>query len=134
MQHLHLLVSNSSALRNSKNISPEALVLLISKNRGVLSRECKTSSRKFLHAVMASGSLALSASRFDDASTSVLWLPIDLFLEDTMDGSKVAATSAADTLTGKYCSQWSKFNIEYTLLCFAKLELLCRSGEGSAGS
>ncbi|XP_009617798.1 mediator of RNA polymerase II transcription subunit 33A-like [Nicotiana tomentosiformis] len=100
MQHLQLLVSNSAALRNSKNISPEALVLLISKNLGVLSRECKTSSRQFFHAVMASGSLAFSASRRDAASTSVLWLPIDLFLEDTMDGFQVAATSSADTLTG----------------------------------
>ncbi|XP_016576134.1 mediator of RNA polymerase II transcription subunit 33A isoform X1 [Capsicum annuum] len=100
MQHLQLLVSNSSALRNSKIICPEALILLISKNRGVRSRECITSSRKFLHAVMASGSLVFSASRGDDASASVLWLPIDLFLEDTMDGTQVAATSAADTLAG----------------------------------
>ncbi|XP_015168015.1 mediator of RNA polymerase II transcription subunit 33A-like isoform X1 [Solanum tuberosum] len=137
MQHFHLLVSNSSALRNSKNISPEALVLLISKNRGVLSRECKTSSRKFLHAVMASGSLALSASRFDDASTSVLWLPIDLFLEDTMDGSKVAATSAADTLTGLVkalravnCTSWKN---TFFGLWISALRLVNRERDPSEG-
>ncbi|XP_049348384.1 mediator of RNA polymerase II transcription subunit 33A-like isoform X2 [Solanum verrucosum] len=137
MQHLHLLVSNSSALRNSKNISPEALVLLISKNRGVLSRECKTSSRKFLHAVMASGSLALSASRFDDASTSVLWLPIDLFLEDTMDGSKVAATSASDTLTGLVkalravnCTSWKN---TFFGLWISALRLVNRERDPSEG-
>ncbi|XP_069155121.1 mediator of RNA polymerase II transcription subunit 33A-like isoform X2 [Solanum lycopersicum] len=137
MQHLHLLVSNSSALRNSKKISLETLVLLISKNRGVLSRECKTSSRKFLHAVMASGSFALSASRCDDASTSVLWLPIDLFLEDTMDGSKVAATSAADTLTGLVkalravnCTSWKN---TFFGLWISALRLVNRERDPSEG-
>ncbi|KAK4363605.1 hypothetical protein RND71_018846 [Anisodus tanguticus] len=137
MQHLQLLVSNSSALRNSENISPEALVLLISKNRGVLSRECKTSSRKFLHAVMASGSLALSASRRDDASTSVLWLPIDLFLEDTMDGTQVAATSAVDTLTGLVkalqavnCTSWQN---TFFGLWISALRLVNRERDSSEG-
>ncbi|XP_059298023.1 mediator of RNA polymerase II transcription subunit 33A-like isoform X2 [Lycium ferocissimum] len=137
MQHLQLLVSNSSALRNSKNISPEALILLISKNRGVLSRECKTSSRKFLHAVMASGSLALSASRRDDASTSVLWLPIDLFLEDTMDGTQVTATSAADTLTGLVkalqavnCTSWQN---TFFGLWISALKLVNRERDSSEG-
>ncbi|MCD9643169.1 hypothetical protein HAX54_030388 [Datura stramonium] len=99
-KNLRLLVSKSSALRNSKNISPEDLVQLTSDNRVVLSRKCKTSSHKRFHAVMATGSLISSADQCHGASPSVLWLPIDLFLEDIMDGSQVAATSAAETLTG----------------------------------
>ncbi|XP_009784277.1 mediator of RNA polymerase II transcription subunit 33A-like [Nicotiana sylvestris] len=99
-QNLRLLVSNSSALRNSKNISPEALLQLTSDNHVVLSRKRKTSSQKKFHAVVVSGSLASSADQCHGASPSVLWLPFDLFLEDTIDGSQVAATSAAETLTG----------------------------------
>lgn len=99
-QNLRLLVSNSSALRTSKNISPEALVQLTSDDHVVLSRKCKTSSHKRSHAVMASGSLGSSADQCHGASPAVLWLPIDLFLEDIMDGSQVAVTSAAETLTG----------------------------------
>ncbi|CAN4113657.1 unnamed protein product [Withania somnifera] len=136
MQHLKLLVSNSSALRNSKNISPEALIQLISKNRGVLSRECKTSSQNFLHDVMASGSRALSGSRCDDASTSVLWLPIDLFLEDTMDGSQAAATSAAETLTGLVkalqavnCTSWKN---TFFGLWISALRLVNRENDSSS--
>lgn len=99
-QNLRLLMSNSSALRNSKNISPEALLQLTSDNHLVLSRKRKTSSQKKFHAVVASGSLASSADQCYGASPSVLWLPFDLFLEDTIDGSQVAATSATETLTG----------------------------------
>ncbi|CAN4093491.1 unnamed protein product [Withania somnifera] len=99
-QNLRFLVSNSSALRNSKNISPEALVQLTSDNRVDLSGKRKTSSHNRFHAVMASGSLISSTDQSHGASPSVLWLPIDLFLEDIMDGSQVAATSAAETLTG----------------------------------
>lgn len=42
-----------------------------------------------------------SAGQCHGASQSALWLPIDLFLEDAMDGSQVGATSAVETLTGK---------------------------------
>ncbi|THG15479.1 mediator of RNA polymerase II transcription subunit 33A-like [Camellia sinensis] len=100
IQHVRLLAANSSALRNSKNINPESLLQLTSDTRNVLSRECKTSSQKQFHAVMASGSLASSASQCHGTSRSALWLPFDLYLEDTMDGSQVAATSAVEVLTG----------------------------------
>lgn len=53
------------------------------------------------HAVMASGSLISSANQVHGTSLSALWLPIDLFLEDAMDGSQVAATSAVETLSGR---------------------------------
>ncbi|CAK9151038.1 unnamed protein product [Ilex paraguariensis] len=100
VERLRLLAANSSALRSSKNITPEVLLQLASDSRRVLSRECKTSSQQQFHAMMASGSLVSSAGQCHGASRSALWLPIDLFLEDTMDGSQVTATSAAETLTG----------------------------------
>ncbi|XP_057483891.1 mediator of RNA polymerase II transcription subunit 33A-like [Actinidia eriantha] len=100
IQHLRLLTEQSSALRSSKGITAEALLELTSDTREVLSRKCKTSSQKQFHAVMASGSLASSASQCHGTSHSALWLPFDLFLEDTMDGSKVTAMSAVEVLMG----------------------------------
>ncbi|GFZ04678.1 REF4-related 1 [Actinidia rufa] len=100
IQHLRLLTEHSSALRSSKDITPEAFLQLTSDTREVLSRKCKTSSQKQFHAVMSSGSLASSAGQCHGTSRSSLWLPFDLFLEDTMDGSQVAATSAVEVLTG----------------------------------
>lgn len=99
-QHLRLLIGKSSALRGSKNISPQGLAELTSSTRRVLSREFKTSSQHRFHAEVASGSLISSAGQNHGTSSSSLWLPIDLFLEDTMDGSQVVATSAVETLTG----------------------------------
>lgn len=72
----------------------------LTSNCVVLSRKCKTSSHKRFHAVAASGLPVSSADQCHGASPSALWLPIDLFLEDIMDGSQVAVTSAAETLTG----------------------------------
>lgn len=100
VQRSRLLASNSMALRTSKHITPEGLLHLTSDTRKVLSRECKTSSQEEFHAVMASGSLMSSAGQCHGASQSALWLPIDLFLEDAMDGSQVGAISAVETLTG----------------------------------
>ncbi|KAL5541686.1 hypothetical protein UlMin_009396 [Ulmus minor] len=96
---LQLLAANSSALRNSKSLTPEALLQLISDTRIVLSRECKTSSLQKFHAVMAFGSLAPSAGLGHGASHSALWLPLDLELEDAMDGYQVDATSAVERIT-----------------------------------
>ena len=99
IQHVQVLAANSSALRNSKNITPDALLQLTSDKRIVLSRECKTSLQRQFHAVIA-GSLVSSACQCHGTSQSALWLPFDLFLEDTMDGSQVTATSAVEVLTG----------------------------------
>ncbi|KAL0419935.1 UNVERIFIED_CONTAM: Mediator of RNA polymerase II transcription subunitA [Sesamum radiatum] len=97
IQHLRLLAANSSSLRNSKNISPEALLQLTSNTRQVLSRECKTNSQQQFHAVTARSPMS-SAGQCH--VRSALWLPIDLYLEDAIDGSQVRATGAAETLTG----------------------------------
>ena len=95
-----MLASNSTALRSSKHISPDTLLQLTSDTRIVLTRECKTYLQKHFHAVVASGSLTSSAGQCHGVSWSALWLPIDIFLEDAMDGSQVVATSAVETLTG----------------------------------
>lgn len=100
IQRLRVLAANSTALRNSKHISPDALLQLTSDTRRVLSRECKTIFEKQFHAVVTSGSLISSAGQCHGISWSALWLPIDMFLEDSMDGSQVVATSAVETLTG----------------------------------
>ncbi|KAG2727391.1 hypothetical protein I3843_01G150500 [Carya illinoinensis] len=100
IQRLRLLEANSSALRNSKALTPEALNQLTSDTRIVLSRECKTTSLQKFHGVMAFGSLSTSAGLCQGASRSALWLPLDLLLEDAMDGYLVNATSAIEIITG----------------------------------
>ncbi|XP_042517801.1 mediator of RNA polymerase II transcription subunit 33A-like isoform X2 [Macadamia integrifolia] len=100
IQRLRLLAENSSALRHSKLLSPEVLLQFISNQRKLLTWKCKTSSQQEFHAVLASGSLTSCAGQCYGATRSALWLPIDLILEDAMDGYQVTATSAIDTLTG----------------------------------
>ncbi|KAI9181059.1 hypothetical protein LWI28_010964 [Acer negundo] len=100
IQRLRLLVVKSTALKNSKNITPEVLLQLTSDTRKLLNRKSKTVSQVEFHAVMASGSLISSADQCNGTSRSALWLPIDLFLEDAMDGTQVGANSAFETLTG----------------------------------
>ncbi|XP_010278698.1 PREDICTED: mediator of RNA polymerase II transcription subunit 33A isoform X2 [Nelumbo nucifera] len=98
-QRLQLLGANSSALRSSK-ISSDALLQLSSDTCKIFSRGCRMSTQQEFHAVMASGSMTFSAGQCYWASQSSVWLPLDLFLEDSMDGSQVAATSAIETLSG----------------------------------
>lgn len=91
----------STALRNSKHVTPEALLQLISDTQRVLFSECKTTSKE-VHAIMASSSLISSAGQSNGTTQSSLWLPIDLFLEDAINGSQVAAYSSIEILTGKH--------------------------------
>uniref|UniRef100_A0A6N2MAC1 Mediator of RNA polymerase II transcription subunit 33A n=1 Tax=Salix viminalis TaxID=40686 RepID=A0A6N2MAC1_SALVM len=98
IERLQLLVVHSTALRNSKHISPDAFLQLISDTHRVLSREGKTISHHDSQAFMFSGSLKSSVGQCHGASHSAVWLPIDLFLEDTMDGSLVTTTSAVENL------------------------------------
>lgn len=74
---------------------------LTSDTRHVLSREGKTNSQQHFHAVIAKSPIS-SAGQCHGTVRSALWLPIDLYLEDTMDGSQVRATSSAETLAGIY--------------------------------
>ncbi|XP_057965190.1 mediator of RNA polymerase II transcription subunit 33A-like [Malania oleifera] len=98
-QRLRLLVANSSVLRNSRHMTPEALLQLISDAHNVLPGKRKMSLKQLYPAVMASGSLISSAGQCYGANGSALWLPIDLFLEDAMD-SRVLSRNAVDVLTG----------------------------------
>ncbi|XP_061985114.1 mediator of RNA polymerase II transcription subunit 33A isoform X1 [Populus nigra] len=102
IQRLQLLGTNSSALRNSKILTAEDLLQLTtgSGSNIVLSRESKTSSLQKFHSVMAFGSLVSSSGLCQGASHSALWLPLDLALEDAMDGYQVNATSAIEIITG----------------------------------
>ncbi|OMO77792.1 hypothetical protein CCACVL1_14830 [Corchorus capsularis] len=99
IQQLRILAAQSMALRNSKYVTPDALLQLTSDTRKVLSRESKIISQEF-HAVIGSGSLTSSSGQYHGTSSSGHWLPIDLFLEDAMDGSEVAATGAVESLIG----------------------------------
>ncbi|KAJ7980133.1 Mediator of RNA polymerase II transcription subunit 33A [Quillaja saponaria] len=100
IQRLRLLGTNSSALRNSKTMTPELLLQLASGTHMVLSQECKTSSLQKFNIVMAFGSLDGSVSLGHGTSHSSLWLPLDLVMEDAMDGYQVNATSAIEIITG----------------------------------
>ncbi|XP_039002043.1 mediator of RNA polymerase II transcription subunit 33A-like isoform X2 [Hibiscus syriacus] len=100
IQSLPLLGANSAALKTSKVLTSEDLLELTSDSRIVLSRKCKTSSVQKFHAVMAFGSLSYSAGLCHGASRSDLWLPLDLVLEDAMDGYLVNTTSAVEIITG----------------------------------
>lgn len=116
---MRLLSANSSALRSLKHIAPGVLLELTSDTRRLLTREGKTISQHDFHAVLASGTMISATCHSHGASSSSLWLPIDLFLEDAMDGSQVTATSAVDTLIG-VC----KFLIPYYNTCSPGLDKL----------
>ncbi|XVE73184.1 hypothetical protein DITRI_Ditri11bG0097000 [Diplodiscus trichospermus] len=97
---LRVLAAKSVALKNSKYVTAEALLHLAADIPKVLSGEYKTISKQEFHAVIGSGSLTSSSGQCQGTDPSAHWLPIDLFLENAMDGSQVAATGAVDSLTG----------------------------------
>ncbi|XP_027364485.1 mediator of RNA polymerase II transcription subunit 33A isoform X3 [Abrus precatorius] len=99
-QRLELLGSNSLALRKSRTLSPESLLQLTSDSCMVLSREYKTNSQQKFQTVMSFEYLSSSASLCHGASHSALWIPLDLVLEDAMDGYQVSATSAIEIISG----------------------------------
>ncbi|KAL4590219.1 hypothetical protein LXL04_003145 [Taraxacum kok-saghyz] len=92
IQDMEVLVVNSLALRNSKAVTPEVVLQLISDDRKVVSEESKSIE---IHKVMSSSSAGLSHK----ISGSSLWIPLDLVLEDAMDGSQVDTTSAIEVVT-----------------------------------
>lgn len=97
---MQLLITNSKALRNSKMLTPEALMSLISSSHSAILPGYRRSSSQALPPIVPSRSLT---QRFDPChgfSPSALWLPLDLALEDAMDGSQVNATSAVEIITG----------------------------------
>lgn len=95
-----MLATKSVTVRNSKHINPEALTQLAYHTRKFLERESKTIPRGEFHAIVSSGSKLALTSQHHGISESALWLPIDLFFEDIMDGTQAAAASAVEHLTG----------------------------------
>ncbi|CAI9118610.1 OLC1v1020201C1 [Oldenlandia corymbosa var. corymbosa] len=100
VQRIKLLASHSTAIRNSKLLSPEALLQLLSENDKVMLRQYRMRSAKQLSGVSHFRSLAHGSDLCVGLSRASLWLPLDLVLEDAMDNSLVNATSAVETLTG----------------------------------
>ncbi|KAI3814826.1 hypothetical protein L1987_14472 [Smallanthus sonchifolius] len=94
IQDVEVLAVNSSALRNSKMMTPEILLQLISDDRKIGSEEKKANYLQEIHTVMSS-----SAGISHIVSSSSLWISIDLVLEDAMDGSQVDTTSAIEIIT-----------------------------------
>ncbi|WOG94804.1 hypothetical protein DCAR_0314101 [Daucus carota subsp. sativus] len=134
---LKILAAKSSALRISKNITADALLQLTSDAHRVFARDCNRSSHQQFHAVMASSLLIFSSAQCRGATHSALWLPIDIFLEDTMDGSQVVATSATETVIGlvkalKAVNQ-TTWNDAFLGLWIAALRLVQRERDPSEG-
>ncbi|XP_076898810.1 mediator of RNA polymerase II transcription subunit 33A-like [Bidens hawaiensis] len=94
IQDIEVLVVNSSALRSSKVMTPEIMLQLISDDHKVVTKGKKTNYLQEIHTIMSS-----SASMSHKVSGSSLWIPLDLALEDAMDGSQVDTTSAIETIT-----------------------------------
>jgi len=66
----------------------------------VISHEFKIKSKVRTKEVICAGSpMSFAAQSYGD-SWSSLWLPIDLILEDALDGGQVAASSAIEIITG----------------------------------
>ncbi|MED6130486.1 hypothetical protein PIB30_000986, partial [Stylosanthes scabra] len=97
-QQNRMLVSNSSVLRSSAHITPEALSLLMENIHEGISHETKTTSKANIF--MASGSQICFSGQYFGDSCSLQWLPIDLILEDALDGANISAFSAVRIVTG----------------------------------
>lgn len=137
IQRVQLLTTHSAALRNSELVTPEVLLQLTSDTRKLFTEDHKKISLQDFQAVLSSGSLISSAGQCHGASWSVLWLPIDLLLEDAMDGSQVPAVSAVENLTGLVkglqavnCTTWHD---TFLGLWMASLRLVQREREPSEG-
>lgn len=94
IQDIEVLAVNSSSLRNSKVMTPENLLQLISDDRKDMSKDNKTSYLQEVQSAMSS-----SAGLSHKVSGSCLWIPIDLVLEDAMDGTQVDTTSSVEIVT-----------------------------------
>lgn len=66
----------------------------------VVSHEFKIKSKVRTKEVICGGSPMSFAAQSSGDSWSALWLPIDLILEDALDGGQVAAFSAIEIITG----------------------------------
>lgn len=102
---LHLLATNSSTLQNSA-ISLEPFQHLILGDCNAYG-ETKHNMHKRFHPIVASNPLSSPNGRCLGASYSALWIPIDMYLEDCLDGS-IAATNSIETLSGNFIHQYKR--------------------------
>ncbi|KAL6293326.1 hypothetical protein ACE6H2_001468 [Prunus campanulata] len=94
IQQLHQLAENSSALKNSKVTSPEAILQLASDI-------CITPQNSKLRLVQKCHSIMDSSEGLSRGiGRSTIWLPLDLVLEDAMNVTQVNATSSVEVITG----------------------------------
>lgn len=68
--------------------------------RRIVSHEYNTKSKLESNVVIPAGSQISFAGQTYGSSWSSLWLPIDLILEDALDGGQAAAFSAIEIITG----------------------------------
>ncbi|MQL96346.1 hypothetical protein Taro_029008, partial [Colocasia esculenta] len=97
LQCLRLLATKSLALRNS-TVSPDTFLQLSLDNCRNLGRSYKPSHYQEF-CTITSGPLSSPGVLCHGASHSSIWIPLDIYLEDAIDGS-VAATSAIEILSG----------------------------------
>ncbi|KAL3505849.1 hypothetical protein ACH5RR_031231 [Cinchona calisaya] len=100
VQRTQLLVSHSTALRNSKVLTPETLLQLISDSHKTMLCRYRICSPQEFPGAIHFRSLAHRSNICVGNSRASLWLPLDVVLEDAMDNSQVNATSAVETVTG----------------------------------
>lgn len=84
-------------LRKLNNLSPDSFFPLNLKSNWPLA--CEPKNKMKLSSVLAATASASAVQSHNDSS---LWLPIDLILEDAMDGHHVMANSAFELFTGGY--------------------------------
>ncbi|CAI0560055.1 unnamed protein product [Linum tenue] len=103
IERLQILGENSSALRSSKVLTCEDLLRLAANKCTILTQEPKKNLLQKFHAVTGFESPLVTSSAVlcdGGGSISSLWLPLDLALEDAMDGYQVNATSSIEIVTG----------------------------------
>lgn len=113
-QCLHLLTSNSLALKNSTVSTGR----LINWSFDILNKKCwqfKHSKYRDLCPI-SSGPFESPGGHCHGPSRSAIWVPLDLYLEDAIDGS-VAATNAIETISGKLMKFYS-FIIRRLTTCY----------------
>ncbi|KAK7285393.1 hypothetical protein RJT34_20163 [Clitoria ternatea] len=137
IHQMQRLASNSSVLRNLKHITAETLLLLAENIQGAVSRECKTMSKLETNLVMPACSQISSVAQSYGDSWSSLWLPIDLILEDALDGGQVAAFSAIEIITGLvktlHAVNGDKWHGTFLGLWVAALRLVQRERDSKGG-
>ncbi|XP_010524010.1 PREDICTED: mediator of RNA polymerase II transcription subunit 33B isoform X2 [Tarenaya hassleriana] len=134
---LRVLATESVAVRNSNHMAPEALIQLTSDTSKLLSRDFKMMPQREFHAAVSHGSNLVITCPCPGTSESAIWLPIDLFLQDIMDGSQVAAASAVENLTGLVkalqAANSTTWHDAFLALWIAALRLVQREREPSEG-